>query len=123
MDFHLNLLNDRERAPDDLPSIGIILCAEKYDLEVEYALKSKVNPIGVAEYQLQARLPAEFKGRLPTARQLAGGAGCVAEGAVSFSRKEVTRPPLGIFGGVAKDKRIVLRLKLRALRMSFFRAW
>ena len=72
MDFYLNLLNDRERAPDDQASIGIILCAEKDDVEVEYALKSKVNPIGVAEYQLQARLPAEFKGQLPTARQLAG---------------------------------------------------
>lgn len=40
MDFYLNLLNERERAPDDNPSIGIILCAEKDDLEVEFALKS-----------------------------------------------------------------------------------
>ncbi len=70
MDFYLNLLNDKERAPDDRPSIGIILCAEKDDIEVEYALKAKTNPIGVAEYQLQPKLPAEFKGRLPTARQL-----------------------------------------------------
>ena len=71
MDFYLNLLNDKERAPDDRPSIGIILCAEKDDVEVEFALKTKTNPIGVAEYQLQARLPAELKGRLPTAKQLA----------------------------------------------------
>ncbi|MBI2263761.1 MAG: DUF1016 domain-containing protein [Armatimonadetes bacterium] len=71
MDFYLNLLNDKERAPDDQPSIGIILCAEKNDVEVEYALKSKANPIGVAEYQLQTRLPSDLKGRLPTARQLA----------------------------------------------------
>ncbi|TVS21208.1 MAG: DUF1016 domain-containing protein [Planctomycetaceae bacterium] len=70
MDFYLNLLNDRERGPDDQPSIGIILCAEKDDIEVEYALKTKTNPIGVAEYQLQPRLPAEYKGKLPTARQL-----------------------------------------------------
>ena len=41
------------------------------DVEVEFALKTKTNPIGVAEYELQPRLPAEFKGRLPTARQLA----------------------------------------------------
>jgi len=27
MDFYLNLLNEKERAPDDAPSIGIILCA------------------------------------------------------------------------------------------------
>jgi predicted nuclease of restriction endonuclease-like (RecB) superfamily len=72
MDFCLNLLNEKERAPDDQPAIGIILCAEKDDIEVEFALKTKNNPIGVAEYQIQARLPAEFKGRLPTAKQLAG---------------------------------------------------
>ena len=70
MDFYLNLLNEKERGPDDNPSIGIILCAEKDDVEVEFALKSKTNPIGVAEYQLQPRLPVEFKGKLPTAKQL-----------------------------------------------------
>lgn len=45
--------------------------AVKDDVEVEFALKTKANPIGVAEYQLQETLPAEFKGKLPTARQLA----------------------------------------------------
>ena len=71
MDFYLNLLNEKERGPDDRPSIGIILCAQKDDVEVEFALKTKTNPIGVAEYQLQGVLPAEFKGKLPTAKQLA----------------------------------------------------
>ncbi len=71
MDFYLNLLNDKQRAPDDQPSIGIILCAEKDDVEVEYALRSKSNPIGVAVYQLQSKLPADLKGKLPTAKQLA----------------------------------------------------
>jgi predicted nuclease of restriction endonuclease-like (RecB) superfamily len=70
MDFYLNLLNDKERAPGDRPSIGIILCAEKDDVEVEYALTSKRNPIGVAVYHLQSKLPSEFKGKLPTAKQL-----------------------------------------------------
>ena len=70
MDFYLNLLNDKECAPGDHPSIGIILCAEKDDVEVEYALTSKRNPIGVALYKLQSKLPGELKGKLPTARQL-----------------------------------------------------
>ena len=61
----------RNAAPDDAPSIGIILCAEKEDVEVEFALKTKTNPIGVAEYQLQSSLPARLKGQLPTGRQLA----------------------------------------------------
>ena len=72
MDFYLNLLNDKERAADDAPSIGIILCAEKDNLEVEFALKSKANPIGVAEYQLQGKLPPAMKGKLPSPRQLQG---------------------------------------------------
>lgn len=71
MDFYLNVLNDKERGPDDQPSIGIILCAEKDDVEVEYALRTKANPIGVAVYQLQSKLPNELKGKLPTAKQLA----------------------------------------------------
>ena len=71
MDFYLNLLNDKERDPGDQPSIGIILCAEKDDVEVEYALRTKANPIGVAAYALQSKLPGELKGKLPTAKQLA----------------------------------------------------
>jgi predicted nuclease of restriction endonuclease-like (RecB) superfamily len=70
MDFYLNVLNDKERGPDDRPSIGIILCAEKDNLEVEFALRTKINPIGVAEYQLQPKLPARFKGKLPSPEQL-----------------------------------------------------
>lgn len=72
MDFYLNLLNDKERATGDQPSIGIILCAEKDDVEVEYALRAKTNPIGVAAYELQSKLPGELKGKLPTVRQLTG---------------------------------------------------
>ena len=70
MDFYLNVLNSKERASDDNPSIGIILCAEKDNIEVEFSLKTKANPIGVAEYQLMESLPKELKGKLPTAQQL-----------------------------------------------------
>jgi hypothetical protein len=37
---------------------------------VEYALRTKTNPIGVAAYELQSKLPAEMKGKLPSTRQL-----------------------------------------------------
>jgi predicted nuclease of restriction endonuclease-like (RecB) superfamily len=70
MDFYLNLLNEKERGPGDNPSIGIILCAEKDDVVVEFSLKTKTNPIGVAEYHLTEKLPKEFKGKLPNERQL-----------------------------------------------------
>jgi predicted nuclease of restriction endonuclease-like (RecB) superfamily len=92
MDFYLNLLNEKERGPDDRPSIGIILCAEKDDVEVEFALKTKANPIGVAEYQLQETLPAEFKGKLPTAKQLADVAREVLPAPGTTARKKKSCP-------------------------------
>lgn len=70
MDFYLNVLNDKERGPDDNPSIGIILCAENDGLEVEYSLRSKSNPIGVASYALMRTLPKQLRGQLPSAREL-----------------------------------------------------
>lgn len=66
MDFYLEVLNEKERAPDENPAIGIILCAERDQLEVEFSLKSKANAIGVATYQLYPKLPQEYQGRLPT---------------------------------------------------------
>ena len=51
MNFYLSLLDKLEKAPDENPSIGFILCAEKDHLEVELALQDVNKPIGVAEYQ------------------------------------------------------------------------
>ncbi len=51
MNFYLSLLDKLEKAPNENPSIGIILCAEKDHLDVELALQDVHKPIGVAEYQ------------------------------------------------------------------------
>ena len=51
MNFYLSLLDKLEKGPDENPSIGIILCAEKDHLDVELALQDINKPIGVAEYQ------------------------------------------------------------------------
>ena len=52
MNFYLSLLDRLERGKDENPSIGIILCAEKDNVEVELALEGFTKPIGVAEYKL-----------------------------------------------------------------------
>lgn len=53
MNAYLNILDRQERAADENPSIGIILCANKDNVDVEIALHGINKPIGVAEYQLQ----------------------------------------------------------------------
>ena len=52
MNLYLSLLDRLERGKDENPSIGIILCAEKDNVEVELALEGFTKPIGVADYKL-----------------------------------------------------------------------
>ena len=52
MNHYLGLLDDQVKMPDENPSIGIILCAEKNHIEVEVALRDFHKPIGVAEYKM-----------------------------------------------------------------------
>lgn len=52
MNLYLSLLDKLERGKDENPSIGIILCAEKDNVDVELALEGFTKPIGVAEYKL-----------------------------------------------------------------------
>lgn len=71
MNLYLGLLDDLERREGELPSIGIILCAEKNHVEVDYALKDLHKPIQVAEYRLTKELPPELQGKLPQPEDLA----------------------------------------------------
>ena len=52
MNFYLSLLDRQEKDFDENPSIGIILCANKDNGEVELALDGFNKPIGVAQYEL-----------------------------------------------------------------------
>lgn len=70
MNFYLELLDEQEKQPDDNPSIGIILCPTKDNIEVEYSLRSNSKPIGVSEYKLTHELPSKLKGKVPTAKEL-----------------------------------------------------
>ena len=70
MSFYLELLDEQEKQIDDKPSIGIILCPEKDDIEVEYALRVSHKPIGVAEYRLTHSLPEQLKGKLPSPEEI-----------------------------------------------------
>lgn len=70
MNFYLEVLDDTIKAEDDNPSIGIILCPEKDDIEVEYALRASNKPIGVSEYRLTTELPDKLKGKIPTKEEI-----------------------------------------------------
>lgn len=66
MNFYLNLLDDKVKLPDENPSIGLILCKEKNDIVVKYALRNIKKPMGVSKYYLTKKLPAKLLKQLPS---------------------------------------------------------
>jgi predicted nuclease of restriction endonuclease-like (RecB) superfamily len=72
MNFYLSAVDDLLRHPDDKPSIGLILCKAKNHVVVEYALRDLAKPVGISSYvtKLIESLPDEFRGSLPTAKEL-----------------------------------------------------
>lgn len=70
MNGYLNMVNKQLRQQHDHPSIGIILCGAKDNVEVDYALTSINHPIGVSEYTFSKSLPKNFKNKLPSPKQL-----------------------------------------------------
>jgi len=72
MNFYLSAVDDQLRHADDRPSIGLLLCKERDQLTVEYALRDLKKPIGVAQWQtkLVESLPRNLKGSLPTVAEI-----------------------------------------------------
>lgn len=67
----MSAVDEQLRHVDDRPSIGIILCKNRNELIVEYALRDTAKPIGVSQYRLATALPEQLQGELPTLEEFA----------------------------------------------------
>jgi predicted nuclease of restriction endonuclease-like (RecB) superfamily len=68
--FYLTAVDAQVKAPDDAPTIGLLLCKSKNKVVAEYALRNINSPMGVAEYQLVAALPKDLEANLPSVEQI-----------------------------------------------------
>jgi len=68
--FYLTVVDRQIKSQQDAPSIGLLLCKSKNKVVAEYALRDSAKPMGVAEYQLRAALPAELQSTLPSIEQI-----------------------------------------------------
>ena len=66
LNFYLTAVDAQVKAPDDKPTIGLLLCKQQNRLVAEYALSGIAKPIGVAEYQLLRDLPEDLGRNLPS---------------------------------------------------------
>ena len=66
LNFYLAAVDAQIKAPDDRPTIGLLLCKTRKRLVAEYALSGSDKPMGVAEYQLVKALPKPLDTCLPS---------------------------------------------------------
>lgn len=80
LNFYLTAVDRQFKAPDDKPTIGLLLCKTKKRTVAEYALSGIDKPIGVAEYQLVRALPEPLVTSLPTVEELESELGAIDDG-------------------------------------------
>jgi predicted nuclease of restriction endonuclease-like (RecB) superfamily len=70
LNFYLSAVDAQIKAPDDKPTIGLLLCKKQNRMVAEYALSGINKPIGVAEYQLVRALPEPLDTSLPSIEEI-----------------------------------------------------
>jgi len=53
LNFYISAIDDKLKTPADEPTIGLLLCASKSNVKVEYAMRGLTKPLGVASYELE----------------------------------------------------------------------
>ena len=73
LNFYLSAVDDKLKQENDQPSIGILLCRDKNNVEVEFSLRGMSQPMGVSEFNLTETLPDNLKSSLPTIEEIEKG--------------------------------------------------
>lgn len=69
LNFYLSAIDSLVKAQDDGPTIGMLLCRTKDNLNVEFALRDVNKPIGVSEFTF-SELPKKIQKAMPTVEEL-----------------------------------------------------
>lgn len=70
LNFYLSAVDSLLKESDDKPTIGILMCREKNNLEAEFALRDINKPMGVSEFELTQIVPENLKSSLPTIEEI-----------------------------------------------------
>jgi predicted nuclease of restriction endonuclease-like (RecB) superfamily len=61
MDMYIRMFDDLKKQPDDHPTIGIILCADKEETVVKYSMLNDSEQMFASQYRLYLPTEAELK--------------------------------------------------------------
>lgn len=70
LNFYLSAVDSLIKEESENPTIGILLCKDKNNIEAEFALRDINKPIGISEIQFVEKLPDNLKSSLPTIEEI-----------------------------------------------------
>ena len=70
---YVSAVNHTLKGEGDTQTIGLLICKTKDNILAKYAVETSTEPMGISEYELNALMPKDFKGTLPTIEELEQG--------------------------------------------------
>ena len=68
--YYITAVNNQLKKDVDNPTIGLLICKRKDNIEAQYSLESSSQPIGISEYTFSDILPENFKSSLPSIEEI-----------------------------------------------------
>lgn len=69
LNFYISAVDEYVKAPEDNPTIGLLLCRTKSDTKAKFALRGITQPLGIAQYDTE-KLFADVASALPQIEDL-----------------------------------------------------
>jgi predicted nuclease of restriction endonuclease-like (RecB) superfamily len=68
--YYVTAVNHQLKKDCDNPTIGLLICKTKDNIDVQYSLESSTQPIGVSAYEFSKLVPENFKSSLPSIEEI-----------------------------------------------------
>lgn len=69
LNFYISAVDEYVKAPEDKPTIGLLLCRTKSNKKAEFALRGITQPMGIAQYETE-KLFADVASALPRIEEI-----------------------------------------------------
>lgn len=78
--LYVSAVNHQLKTEQDNPTIGLLICKDKDNIEAQYSLEAYNLPLGISEYELSKLIPAEIKSSLPSIEEIEASLERLSEG-------------------------------------------
>lgn len=68
--LYVSAVNHQLKTEHDNPTIGLLICKDKDNIEAQYSLEAYNLPLGISHYELSQFIPSELNSSLPSIEQI-----------------------------------------------------